>query len=54
VTQYAQTAPDSLCRETFTQTFIGTEADPLVTGQSPSATVIAVTTLYADLLQRIA
>ena len=49
-----QTGPDAFCQETFAQTFIGTEADPLANGQSPSATVIAITTLYDDLLRRIA
>ncbi|MBI5895617.1 MAG: hypothetical protein HZB24_06300, partial [Desulfobacterales bacterium] len=47
-----QSSPE-IYQETFTQAFIATEADPLATGQSPSATVIAITALYDNLLRRI-
>ncbi len=53
VSHCAQAGLDSICQETFTQALIGTDADPLTAGQSPSATVIAISTLYDDLLKRI-
>lgn len=49
-----QPGPDGLNQETFNLTLIGTGVDPLATGQSDSATVIAIDTLYNDLLRRIA
>jgi len=53
VYQCVPQAGDSIYQETFSQALIGTETDPLATGQCPSATVIAITTLYDDLLRRI-
>lgn len=54
VSQFApQAGFDSVYQETFAQSLIGTETDPLAAGQSPSATVIAINSLYDDLLRRI-
>ncbi len=48
-----QSNPEGNYQQIFTQTLIGTASDPFAAGQSLSATVIAINTLYDDMLRRI-
>ncbi|MFZ1987261.1 MAG: hypothetical protein WAU91_22815 [Desulfatitalea sp.] len=51
---HTQSGTEPCYQETFTLTHIGTETDPLISGQSPSAYIIAISTLYQNFLRLIA
>lgn len=49
----ARSDSENCYQETFSQELIGVEMDPLAAGKSPSAHIIAITTLYQNFLRLI-
>jgi hypothetical protein len=53
VIAHAPSNSENCYQETFIQELIGTDTDPLAAGKSPSAHIIAITTLYKNFLRLV-